>query len=230
MPVNLQVADCWEFRVRATADGQAVENVVHIKVRTITQGTPTSQDLVNAYRASWQTLICPLLHESYQAYMYEARRVSNVTGVWPATKVVHDYYAFVIGNEPEDKGTDTNEAAPTFVASSSRKIVAAGTPRVSGGIRLGPIAENKTQVDPNSNLLDTDYRTTVETALNSLNTVNIAEAGPALAECNLAILETQRNRATKPYDAVESVHVIDEFATSPYVSSQVSRKRRNRAL
>lgn len=226
MPVNLAVGQLWECRVRGVADGQAVENVLHYRIREIVGGAPTSQQLVNAFATEWDGNIHPLLHESYAAKLYEARKVLSVTGTWPNQKVNFDYYAFLVANDP---GLDTNDAAPGFVAASARKIVAAGTPRVSGGIRLGPIAENKTKPDPDGNSLTDAFAADV---LASLNTMKVLEmvVGVDEAFVDLAILETARNKAIKPYDPVTSVHVVDAWAVSPYVSSQISRKKRNRAL
>lgn len=248
MPVV--VANHYEFRIKAEAENQSVQNTFHYRAQAAAAGLVTLEDLAIAFQDLWDGTVCPLLHTSYKVVAYEVLHVSGAqflpyTGppIPPAPPVVNGPTRLAydeLHTEPPtalSHGGKATDSSPTFVALGIRKSCGVvrdpdGTFQVNGGLlsgsmRLGPIVEADTSAT-NPNELEPAALAAagaIEAALASFG----ADAGNALMVMEvISLIRGGLYRLTGGGLPTFATADVLGLLVNKMITSQVSRKARLR--
>lgn len=207
--------------------GQQVLNVLHYRqVNTIpTAYAITELEAMNLqFAAEWRADILPLLSDGYKVEKYRARALTGVIAnptPPPATIItVGDQHE--IAAPATDVGSRPGIQEVTFAAVGVQKLVDRAGRNFRGGIRLGTITDD----DQIVNVLDTPYKTLVDTQFTNLRT-SVINAGLGFPDWVMCVFSRTLALAAPPpfTDMRADTAGVIGHVVNGFVTSQVSRKQ-----
>lgn|SRR5918998_185947 len=223
------ITSVYQITVKAEADNQPILNVFHYRDD---QGVPTAspglaEDLLEIFQGRWQAAVIPVVHESYRVSSYILQEFTSTVPSGnppplPPSELVAGFQVLRGGDLIADQGALTGEPLPTYVAVGVRKFTPVPTRRFRGSFRIGPILE-------------------ADSAFNALTPAGVGRYLPVQFEPLRRIVppapadnawemivfsETTAGLADPTGDLRPFGAPVISFATNPFLTSQVSRKRR----
>lgn len=217
-----------EASIYGTADGQAVNNVLHLMGDAATGPAPPFpydlQAIALKIGTDWFDFVLPHLSASYINYRIVVKTIVNLRVVIIQNRrIVERVYGELWDQvfSPGQLGTRPGDVSPTFVAFSVRKRTALAGRSFRGSMRLGPITEADTTV----NAVEAARFAALNVSLANLATVRIpAGNSPYRYVVFSAERASRRSSLTAPYRDVSPQ--LNVCQANGFLGSQVSRKRK----
>lgn len=218
-----------QITVLGVAAGQAVNNVLHYAFASANPGGFVSSlgQCLTAFRTAWRAGVLPGITSEYHVLAYRGVSIVKTKPdpndpnkkVWDIGDV-----ADILGDAILDAGGDARAAAPTFVAYSIRKMTGVGGKDKRGSARIGPIAEETTDVDLPNQLTPGGLTLAQNAAATIKAVLNAGVPGDTITPG----IYSRTSHFRAPVGAFPEVFftpLIDAQANT-LVGSQVSRKQR----
>lgn len=222
--------DCLEVRVKGHALGQAVINVLHY--------TPWSTDanivsglsnLLVAFQTMWKAMVLPALSDAYSVSEYEAVQIlgTEVDPTDPSKfRLKLGDRAVRVPTPGDDVGTQLGAMLPTYAAATIRKLSGKAGRTKRGSCRIGPLIEQDTEAT-DGNRLTAAGQLRIDTAAQGLKNTLVSSV-PADTFIPQIFSKTTMLRAGFVLnDCTTGMEGWIDYATNPYLGSQVSRKAKS---
>lgn len=232
MPVPIVSGGLYEIRVIGTQQGQAAINIFHFKEGEFNDPSEadTIQAGLTAFRAKWRLNILPKVSDSYAVFQYEIQSILDnrtpraVPG--PNDELYNIVYGsqFILGGEAADVGEIATAALPTCVAAGIRKVAATTERWGRGSWRLCGLVEADTEA------VTCDQLTALRKASILANATAMLQVTVGETPMSLDMVvfgkTTWLKQANPSTPRDNYVSVVDSVVVNPFVTTQVSRKRR----
>lgn len=228
MAIELQDGENYYTRIIADAAGQTIMNVLTYRAEFVggPAPVPTTLNFLTDLSTRWEAGILPLLGSAYNTLMYTTEQILDVVASPTAgvpVIVSQGYTELIRGGQ----GGKVTPPMPTYGAISARKRAVAGIgARFRGGIRVGPIVEDDTQLAPSQgNQLLPAVAQSFDSALNDMKLVSVT-ATVGQVDMKMQILSMITGGVIRPYTPGGSVQEVESLIVSPFISTQNTRKQR----
>jgi len=221
-----------EFLVRGQAEGQAINHVEHWVVGTDAgSGIQRFNDLTTLHDALWnsyQTNILPVQPDTFSTISSELLCIGSVGDPTISPPDPQFYLGIDIQGRAFDGGVLTaGDVLPTHDAISIRKLANKPGRRFRGGWRLFGLLEGETS----NNLIDTVKQLAVASAVTTHYTFGLADYGSGIQEELYPVVYSLKEATSiggTDAPGFDASARITGVIVSQYVSSQVSRKQRQK--
>lgn len=219
-----------EVRHFGTADGQAVNNFLYWRIKagqSVPAGGVPLTDIITGVLVGWDANFTNQLHSSFTRVRTEALAIS---GREPAKQPSRYLWKPTYREKAENivtswtPSTRTGEALPLYNALGIRKVTNRPGKGFRGSMRLSPFLE----VDNTYNDWTSTFKTTMSSAIDWLK--NELTIGGILIEPVVLSKSLMLTVVTPTIVPADYAARIVSVGINPYVSSQVSRKKRLRFL
>lgn len=220
--------DILRVTVKGVSNGQAIVNTFWYAALTpaFVLGDQASGlvDALIAFRSKWQTVVLPILNNTYVVADYDGAIIDGRFKPDPAvprwSPNIRDIDT--LQGDEADRGSSVGIPAPTFEAQGVSIRAQPRTWRARGGNRYGPVVEG----DSTNNLLENAARIELQGVANLMNTNLVIVLGGAELT---RVIYSSTNVREAPDPQVWPAAFISPVKTAkanPFITTQVSRKQR----
>jgi len=224
----LVVGDVVEVRVVGLCKGQQVINRYHwVAIAGTVGGPPTdTQQIAIAMRLRYQSQMIPVMYTSYSVLNYFVGVITNVTrNAGPPVTYTLTYrdQTIEVGTAADVGTLALVDQLPTFDAMDLQRVCGVRNKFSRGSVRISPHDE---QDQKDGSFLD-PRPGDIKTAITAFHTAQAIPIGGPLVTLQ-PIVFSAANSAGQPYPFGTRSEWLVQYVPNRLVSSQVSRKTRNR--
>lgn len=232
MPTPIVEDGLYEIRVIGTMQGQAAINIFHYKEGEFNNPSEgdTLESALLAFRAKWRTYVLMNVADDYTVYQYEIQSILDNRTPRDAPGPNDELYNIVYGNQAilagtgSDIGDDATPPLPTCVAAGFRKVASSTARWARGSFRLCGLLESDTVSAFPDQLTDL-RRLNLAAALTNMLQVTVGET-PMSLDMVVFGRTTWLKQANPSTPRDNYVSLVNSLILNPFVTTQVSRKRR----